>query len=758
LADVFISYARSDVAIARRVAKALAAAGLDVWWDADLPAHRAYSDVIERNLQEAKAVVVLWSKAAAQSQWVRAEADFARNQDKIVQAQLDRALPPLPFNQIQCADLRGWRGARNHAGWTKLRESTKALVSGSDAPVPGRRPSLWDRTEAYRSPVAILFALFLAAGIYIFAFGVPREERKPVLAVLPFRSLDPHDEALATGMWEDTRTAIGRNRQLIVLGPNTAQELAQKGERATRKAADYVLRVSVRAAGDKIRVSTDLVRTRDGAQLWSHDFDRKLDDVFELQSEIASAIEGRIRGRLASKGGRTPENIATTGEVYALYSDARAKFRKRDFGTTMAAAHRELQQVVSMDPNFAPGWATLSEVMAMMPPSERAWRPGVSAEACARKAIDLAPNLAAAHAALAFALHLEGPVARVEVQRAVQLDPSDYEAITWLGNIRKQAGDVKGAAEAYRRAAEIEPFFWPAVFNLYSTLEELGDAAGLKALLDQENRVGADYLAAAVKIDEEVKKGNLAGAVNTGLTYWRNGSEKGLPAVTTATLWTVLLQLGFLDEAAEMGPAPDFAPYLWRNDPKGLDMMESHHVDARSFFSLEPLTENAGRVYLLSGRGRKLADLYLSLKMTPQAYTQLATGDGPQHFLYSAPLIAVALRDNGHAADAQGLLAIAEKKGKASLADGTPRSAALLARIYGAQGRKDQALSLLTGAVNRGWIPEPPDLATDLNYDPALAGLKGDLRFERLRQQILGTIARERAQVNLKLLNQLKTA
>ena len=64
MADVFISYARADEAIARRVAKALERAGLDVWWDADLPAHRSYSEVIERNLKEAKAVVVVWSKTA----------------------------------------------------------------------------------------------------------------------------------------------------------------------------------------------------------------------------------------------------------------------------------------------------------------------------------------------------------------------------------------------------------------------------------------------------------------------------------------------------------------------------------------------------------------------------------------------------------------------------------------------------------------------------------------------------------------------
>ena len=105
MTEVFISYARADQAVARRTALGLQKAGFAVWWDADLPAHRAYSDVIEKHLEEARAVVVLWSRSSAKSEWVRAEADFARARHKLVQAGLDGSLPPIPFNQTQCADL-----------------------------------------------------------------------------------------------------------------------------------------------------------------------------------------------------------------------------------------------------------------------------------------------------------------------------------------------------------------------------------------------------------------------------------------------------------------------------------------------------------------------------------------------------------------------------------------------------------------------------------------------------------------------------
>jgi adenylate cyclase len=757
LADVFISYARDQQATASRVVKMLQAAGFDVWWDSDLPVHRSYSEIIESKLADAKAVVVLWSERAAQSQWVRAEAEYARTHHKLVQAQLDSSLPPMPFNQIQTADLKGWRGNNSHAGWAKLRSSVAALVGGEERPVAARmKPSLSERIWDRRWLLGFALVLLVAVGALFLVLGSPFNERKPVLAVLPFRSLDSRDDNLVAGMWEDTRQAIGRNPQLTVLGPNTAQDIAEKGDAAAKRAADYLIHASIRTAGERIRISADLVRTKDGEQVWSQDFDRKIDDVFALQSEIANAIEGHIRGRLARKGGVTPEHIATSREVYALYNDARAKLRKRDMAA-YAEAHRELEQVVKSDPNFAPGWAALVFAMGTLPPSERHWDMTDRSEVYARKAIDLAPNLASGHSALGFSLGLKGPVARAEIERAVELDPNDYEAVLWLGNMRGESGDKKGAVDAYRRAAEIEPFFWPAILNLYSTLKDLGDEKAIQQLLEHERRLGADYLATSIEINDAYQKGNLAKAANIGLAYWKTGRTEGRSAIVVV-LSSVMLQLGFGDEIANIGPAPDFAAALWRNDPRGLDLMESHRIDPTTFFSIQPLTENAARVYLLSGRGKTLANMYLSLKSSPEEFHKSATGDGPEHFLYSAPLIAIALKQNGHARDAAALLSLADSEGRKMSRSGKPLSSALLARIYALQGRKDDAIALLAAAINRGWLPQPPEILVDLHFDPALASLKGDPRFEKLREQILGRIARERAQVKPGLLRHLSKA
>src|SRR5215472_7147505 len=110
MSEVFISYARETEAFAKKVAEALRAAGFGVWYDEDLPAHRAFSEVIEERLRGARAVIVMWSAEATRSDWVRAEADLAREAKKLVQVSVDATLPPIPFNQIHCVNLSGWSG------------------------------------------------------------------------------------------------------------------------------------------------------------------------------------------------------------------------------------------------------------------------------------------------------------------------------------------------------------------------------------------------------------------------------------------------------------------------------------------------------------------------------------------------------------------------------------------------------------------------------------------------------------------------
>jgi uncharacterized protein YecT (DUF1311 family) len=170
--DVFLSYAKSAERSVRPIAKALQAEGFEVWWDEELPVHRSYSEVIQEQIGAAKAVVVVWSAEAAKSVWVRSEANEGREADKLVQILIDDAALPMPFNQIQFADLRGWRGDRAHPQWRKVVQSLADIM---ERPVPSGvdaapRATLADQLRGVR-PAHWAIAGTLSALALVTVFG-----------------------------------------------------------------------------------------------------------------------------------------------------------------------------------------------------------------------------------------------------------------------------------------------------------------------------------------------------------------------------------------------------------------------------------------------------------------------------------------------------------------------------------------------------------------------------------------------------------
>ena len=133
--NIFISYAQSTEAGARKIGEALRALDYGVWRNDDLPANWGdYAGVVEERLKAAKAVVVVWSADAVESQWVRAEAELARTAGTLVQLSLDGAVPPQPFDGIECAHLAGWSGDLDAPGWRNVVASIAGKLGDAATP------------------------------------------------------------------------------------------------------------------------------------------------------------------------------------------------------------------------------------------------------------------------------------------------------------------------------------------------------------------------------------------------------------------------------------------------------------------------------------------------------------------------------------------------------------------------------------------------------------------------------------------------
>src|SRR4051812_380703 len=224
MGHVFISYARPDEPMASLIADELREGGFEVWRDDELPAHRAYAEVIEERINGAKAVVVLWSAEAAKSHWVRAEADSARGALTLIQATLDGTLPPMPFNQLHCADLKGWKGQRSDVAWRKLVASVAELAGSPRESEPSTRTA--------SRPVSV--------------------------CVLPFQNMSgvAEQEYFSDGISEDITTDLSQISALEVIARNTA--FTFKGasvdvcEVARKLGVTHVLEGSVRKVGDRV--------------------------------------------------------------------------------------------------------------------------------------------------------------------------------------------------------------------------------------------------------------------------------------------------------------------------------------------------------------------------------------------------------------------------------------------------------------------------------------------------------------------------
>jgi adenylate cyclase len=440
MSDIFISYARSTEAQAQAIAEALRDLGYGVWRDDELPAHRDYSEVIEERLRAAKAVVVIWSTDAVKSQWVKAEADLAREAGTLVQLSLDGALPPMPFNRIQCADMTGWAGDSEEPGWRKVVASVADLTNGA-SPLP--------------KAVSAEPALALPA--------------MPSIGLLPFADMTGTDDEdyFVDGMMEEIVGALSRFRSIFVIASGST--MAFKGKVVSPQAVGrqlgvrYVLEGSVRKAGGRVRIAVKLIDAANAAQIWGERFEDTLEDIFALQDRVAlsvaSVIEPAVREAEIRRIVKRPTDDMG---CYDLYLRATAILRSYAWSDIFEAI-RLCEQAVDLDPNFGPALSLASRchyLVVLYGWSEDPEPHARAAIEIGRRAIRAAPDDAEVVATYAMMkAYLENDIegASASADRACAINPGAAIAWSASGAVRILAGDLDLAIEHLDRSLRLNP-------------------------------------------------------------------------------------------------------------------------------------------------------------------------------------------------------------------------------------------------------------------------------------------------------------
>lgn len=463
--DIFLSYSRKDIAIAGKVSAALQAAGHDVWWDQSLKAGEVYDQVTEAALREARLVVVLWSKAAVASDWVRSEATVALQRGALVPVMIEECQRPVMFELRQSADLIGWKGNAKDPRLLALVDEVTRQLGAEPAPAATAAPASGPNRRILIGGGAALGVAALAGSGWWLMRPRPAAAADTSIAVLPFANLsgDPAQVYFSDGIAEELRSALATIAGLKVAA-RTSSELMRDTdikEAAGKLGVASILTGSVRRGDGKVRVTSQLLDGATGLERWSQTFDRPAGDVLEVQTGIAQSVAAALSvqfGKAAAMVGGTRNPVAFDAYLRGQAPDSGNESQLRE-----ALAAYDL--ALAADPNFAAAHANrairllrLVAIFDVEQPAE-AKRMLTQAEAGAIRAATIAPSLPIAHTALALVrrrrLDLRG--ADAASKEALRLSGLVSEDLRLAADFQSQMGRGTLALSLIDRAIGLDP-------------------------------------------------------------------------------------------------------------------------------------------------------------------------------------------------------------------------------------------------------------------------------------------------------------
>jgi adenylate cyclase len=378
----------------------------------------------------------------------------------VVQGAVSETVParmPYVFESLGEQVLKGF----DHP----VRAFSVSLKSGEVVPTPEDRSET--QSTEHNNP---LFPAKLSRDSYQALTGERLElPSKPSIAVLPFQNMsgDPEQEFFADGMSEDIITALSRLPNLVVIARNStfvykgrAIDVRQVGRDL---AVSHVLEGSIRKSGDRLRITVQLVDTRDGGHVWAERYDRKLDDIFAVQDEITHNIVIELQVKLV-RGEAANLFITRTNSVEAWEHAMRAApLVDSHVKDNVADARQLLKRAIELDQNYSNAWVLMGwlcweeSVWNWCNDTDEAMQEALDS---AQKALAIDPNFPMAYSLLA-SIHMvlgEAAVSITMAEKAVELAPNNSLVQAFLGNVLMDAGRIEEGIQKMKKAIRLCPF------------------------------------------------------------------------------------------------------------------------------------------------------------------------------------------------------------------------------------------------------------------------------------------------------------
>src|SRR5271156_178833 len=376
-------------------------------------------------------------------------------------------------------------------------------------------PSPQARSNSTKWILSVLCVLVSAAIGGYFWIGRSRTRVSPAksvsIAVLPFADLSPgkDQQYFSDGLAEELINDLAKVPNMRVTARSSSFQFKGQNEDlrmvARKLGVENVLEGSVQRDGNRIRIMAELIKADDGFQLWSATYDRKMEDVFNVQDEIARSATEALQVKLVgtSVGAVIPSERTPKSEAYQAYLQAQNFFGSGQDKGNLERAFASADESIKLDPNYASAWALRSYVRLMMAASDATDMPDGYARARedAQHAIALDPKLATGYLALGWVQMMydwDWQQAEASLKKAAEFEPGSVEVLRYRSSLLRTQGRLDEAIELYRQVIARDPLKARSYASLGSQLYFAGryDEANamLQKALELNPQKGADHL------------------------------------------------------------------------------------------------------------------------------------------------------------------------------------------------------------------------------------------------------------------------